>query len=111
MTAQQSDGISIVYVTVSDEAEAKMLAKKAVTARLCACANILSPITSIYEWQGELCESSERLLLMKTRQTQVHALIELIKDLHSYECPCIVSLPLGQSYEPFLSWVAQQTSS
>ena len=110
MPAQEHEGTAIVYVTVADEAEALRLGKKAVEERLCACANILPPITSIYEWKGEICESSERILLMKTRQTQVTKLIELIKQLHSYECPCIVSWPLGESHEPFLAWVAQQTS-
>lgn len=109
MLAQENDGFAVVYVTVTGEAEAKRLGKGAVEARLCACANILPPITSIYEWNGEMCESTERVLLLKTRQAQVTKLIALLKQLHSYECPCIVSWRLGASHEPFLAWVTQQT--
>ena len=74
--------------------------------RLVACGNILPRMNSIYVWEGKLEEASEVVMIAKTTAERVPELIERVKSLHSYSCPCIVSLAVEAGYPPFLEWVA-----
>jgi len=98
-----------VYVTASGQEEARRLGQRAVEARLAACANIFVGVTSIYEWQGQLTESEEVVLWLKTTETHLEPLMQLLEQLHSYDCPCIVSFPIERGHEPYLKWVRAQT--
>jgi periplasmic divalent cation tolerance protein len=100
----------LVYVTYPDRAGAESLGKKAVEARLAACVNLLPGMTSFYEWEGVIAEESETVLLMKTRETRVAALVAWVKLHHPYQCPCIVSWPIALGFDPFLEWIRSQTS-
>jgi periplasmic divalent cation tolerance protein len=98
-----------VYVTARDADEAKMIAKTVVGERLAACANLLGGIESIYWWQGRLCEGREAALVLKTSAERKAELIERIKALHSYDCPCIICLPIADGNRDFLNWIAAET--
>lgn len=98
-----------VYVTAKDETEAKSIAQTVVSERLAACANLLGAIESIYWWQGKVCEDSEVALILKTSAERKPELIERIKQLHSYECPCVVCLPIADGNCDFLNWIAAET--
>lgn len=99
----------LVYVTAKDDAEAKMIARAVVSERLAACANILGGIESIYWWQGKVCDGSEVALILKTSAERQPELIDRIKELHSYECPCVVCLPIADGNRDFLNWIAAET--
>lgn len=99
-----------VYVTTADEAEAKRIAETVVEARLAACANILGAIQSVYRWEGKVCRDGEAALVLKTSNDRKAELIDRIKELHSYECPCVVCLPIADGNPDFLKWIADETS-
>lgn len=99
----------LVYVTARDAAEAKMIARAVVGERLAACANILGGIESVYWWQGKVCDGSEVALILKTTAERQPDLIDRIKELHSYECPCVVCLPIADGNRDFLNWIAAET--
>lgn len=99
----------IVYVTVSTETEAQRIAETVVGERLAACANILPPIRSIYWWEGKLESAGEVAVLLKTRETLADPLIERVRELHSYECPCIVAMPLVAGNPAFVAWIGSET--
>lgn len=99
----------LVYVTAKDADEAKTIAKTVVGERLAACANLLGNIESIYWWQGEVCEDGEVALILKTSAERKPDLIERIKELHSYECPCVICLPIAGGNCDFLNWIAAET--
>ncbi len=99
-----------VYVTTKDADAARAIAKTVVGERLAACANILGAVESIYWWQGELCEGAEVALVLKTSDRCKESLINRIKALHSYDCPCIVCLPIADGNRDFLDWIANETS-
>jgi periplasmic divalent cation tolerance protein len=103
--------VSLVYVTVSNLEEAEKIAKAVVTERLAACANVLGTIGSVYVWQGHLEQGTEVALLLKTREAVVDALIARVTQLHSYECPAILALPVLGGHPEFLKWVCAQTAS
>jgi len=91
--------------------EAKSIAHHLVKSRLAACVNIIPALTSVYEWEGEVCEESECMLLIKTKSALFNEVRDGILEKHSYELPAIVSIPLEQGFEPFLDWIKDQTQA
>jgi len=100
--------VCLVYVTAGSLEEAKDIGRALVTARLAACANIIPHMHSIYEWEGKLQEDTEAILIAKTTESLVGPVVEKVKALHSYTCPCVVSLPVSDGNREFLDWVAAQ---
>ncbi|XDD54842.1 divalent-cation tolerance protein CutA [Leptospira sp. WS4.C2] len=96
---------STVYVTFSSEEEAKKIAKIVVTERLAACANIIKGMDSIYIWKEVLEESTEVVCLFKTTREKSELLMQRIKEIHSYETPCIVLWPIVSGNPDYLDWV------
>lgn len=99
----------LVYVTARDRAEAEALARRAVETRLAACANIVGEIRSFYWWDGAVQDDSECALVLKTRKDLFERLKDEIVAAHSYECPCVVALPLVAGSAPYLAWLGEQT--
>jgi periplasmic divalent cation tolerance protein len=79
-----------------------------VVARLAACVNILDNMNSFYMWQGEVQDDTEVVIIAKTTEDRVPALIEKVTALHSYDCPCIVAIPVSGGNQAFLDWVAAE---
>ena len=102
--------INFVYMTAGSKDEATKIAKELVTARLAACVNILDNMNSFYLWQGEIQEDTEVVMIAKTTEDCLPQLIEKVESMHSYDCPCIVSLPVSGGYQPFLDWIAGNSS-
>lgn len=98
-----------VYITAPNKAAAQEIGRALVDARLAACANIFDGMTSIYRWQGRVQEDSEAVLIAKTRDSLVPALTEKVQALHSYDCPCVVALPVVGGSQAFLDWIAAET--
>lgn len=88
--------LRLVYITTADSNEARSIGKTLVRERLAACVNILDGMESIYWWEGEVREDNECVLLAKTPYHNVSKLTRRVKDLHSYDCPCIISLQLSE---------------
>lgn len=101
--------ISIIYVTTKDKAEAVKIAKALLAKKLIACANILDGSTSIYEWNGEPCEESEAVMILKTKDKLFEAVRDEVLLLHSYENPAVIKLRADDVSEKFASWVKAQT--
>ena len=97
-----------IYVTAGNENEATSIARTVVEERLAACANLLGPIQSIYWWNG-LCSGNEVALVLKTSGACKDELVERVKQLHAYDCPCIVCLPIVGGNPAFLDWLAAET--
>jgi len=100
----------LVYVTAPSLAEAESLARLAVEGRLAACANILPAMRSLYWWQGRLEAADEAVLLLKTTEALVPALTKALTEAHSYDCPCVVALPIASGNPDFLRWIEAETA-
>lgn len=99
-----------VYITCEDREEALRVGRKLVEERLAACANIINSMTSLYWWQGEIVEDEESILVVKSRASHEQQLIEAVKSCHSYEIPCIVSLPILSGNPDYLTWLETETN-
>lgn len=100
-----------VYITAPDGTSARNMAKTLVSERLCACANILDGMESFYWWDGEVQNGRESVIICKCPEDAYGALERRVKELHPYETPCIVALPLTRAHAPFMQWIAEQTRS
>jgi len=100
----------VVFITCGSEEEASKIAHALVDERLAACANMISPIRSIYRWQGKICDEREWLLVVKTRETRFQDLEKRVKSLHSYQVPEIISLPILAGSSSYLSWLEESTA-
>ncbi|MFK7823177.1 MAG: divalent-cation tolerance protein CutA [Oligoflexales bacterium] len=100
----------LIYITCKDASEAKLIARNLVQEKLIACANILGPINSVYEWDGNICEEEEYVVLLKTCQSKYDTTVSEIKNLHSYDIPCIIQLPIERGNESYLNWITKQVS-
>jgi periplasmic divalent cation tolerance protein len=100
---------NIIYITAGSMDEAKVIGRELVSTRLAACVNIIDGITSLYWWEGEIQEDREVTIIAKTKESLVLELIERVKSIHSYDCPCIVSLPIEDGNKPFLDWIKEET--
>jgi len=97
-----------IYITTKDEGEARRIGKTLVEEKLAACVNT-HPIKSIYRWGGGIEEEEETALLVKTKAELADEVIEKVKELHSYEVPCIVSLPIEKGNPAYLEWIKKST--
>ena len=98
----------LIYMTAGSADEARMIGETLVAERLAACVNLIDGMTSIYHWQGDLQRDTETVLIAKTREDRVAALTERVKTLHSYDCPCVVALPVDDGNPQFLRWIDEQ---
>ncbi len=100
----------LLYMTAGNREEALALARMLVGERLAACANVLGGATSVYRWQGEVQEEGEVVLVAKTVERQVDAVVRRVRGMHSYDSPCIVALPISGGDPDFLAWVREEVS-
>ena len=107
---KSSEKLCWVYMTAGSFEEAKSIGQILVGQNLAACVNLLENITSIYNWEDKMEESQEVIMIAKTRKTLMPKLIEIVNSIHSYDCPCILELPVQSGNPDFLSWIESQTA-
>ena len=100
--------VALVYTVFGSREAALQVARQLVEERLAACANILGEATSLYEWNGVLEESVEAPVLFKTTPSRRDALMARIAELHEYEVPAILALPVEAAGSAFARWVGDQ---
>ena len=101
--------LSVVLMTAPDPETARRLATALVEARLIACANVISGVTSVYRWQGAVQVEGEVLVVMKTRAALVPRLAERAAALHPYEVPEVIALPVTDALPAYFRWVLDET--
>jgi periplasmic divalent cation tolerance protein len=95
----------VVFCSCADEQEALRVAKVLVEERLAACVNVLPRAQSVYRWEGEIKVESEYLLLIKTTEERFSSLRDRITELHSYEIPEILAIPVWGGSDKYLAWI------
>ena len=98
----------LVYVTAKDAAEARNIGSFLVRSKLVACVNILDHMNSMYYWQETFQDDHEAVLMAKTTEDLAGKVIEAVRTRHSYECPCIVTLPINGGNPDFIQWIKDQ---
>jgi periplasmic divalent cation tolerance protein len=99
-----SDQYYLVWVSAASEAEAIAIAQALVESKLAACASI-TPMTSVYTWKSQLCQTQEWQLLIKTKRLCFEALRQRVTELHSYDVPEIIATPIEAGSTAYLGWI------
>lgn len=100
---------SVVFTTLRSRADAELLVRRLVTDRVVACGTIVENALSIYEWQGKLEETTEILVMLKTRKDLWDRLQSLVHELHPYDVPELLAIPITEGLPTYLGWLAEQT--
>ncbi len=99
----------LVYMTAGDEDEARRIGRALIEGRLAAGVNIIPGVRSVYRWRGEVRDAREVVVIAKTREALVDAVVARVKELHSYDCPCVVTLPITAGNPAYLEWIETET--
>ncbi|KAL4218718.1 hypothetical protein ACF0H5_021306 [Mactra antiquata] len=102
---------SMAFVTVPDMTVGKKLAHGIVQQRLAACVNIIPSVTSVYEWEGEVNEDPELILMIKTSTEKIPDLSKYVRENHPYDCAEVISSKIDDGNEPYLKWIGDTVNS
>jgi periplasmic divalent cation tolerance protein len=100
----------VLLCTCPDDAVAANLSRQLVAKGLAACINRFGGLTSVYKWDGEMKEGTEVQLVIKTSAQTVDRLIDELQQLHPYELPEIIAVPITAGYGPYLEWIRETTT-
>jgi periplasmic divalent cation tolerance protein len=94
-----------VIMTTPNKEEASKIVRGLLKERLIACANIVGPVSSVFWWQGKIDEENEFLVFMKSHKNLFERLSERVMEIHSYDVPEIIALPIIEGSPPYLDWL------
>ncbi|MHC3129941.1 MAG: divalent-cation tolerance protein CutA [Candidatus Bathyarchaeota archaeon] len=95
----------VVIMTVPNREEAVKIVRTLLEEKLIACANLMDPVSSFFWWQGKIAEEKEVLVIMKSHKTLFKKLSERVTELHSYDVPEILALPIVNGSQAYLDWM------
>lgn len=98
-----------LYIIAPSRDVAEKIARALVEERLAPCVNIIPGARSIYRWKGKVEAASEVVMIAKSRADLFDRLEKRVKELHPYDCPCIVAWPIEKGHQPYLDWIAEET--
>ena len=99
----------VIYCTVPNKKEGKEIAIKLVEKKLVACVNIIDHVESVFSWDGELSEAKEAMLMIKTKKELFDKIQFIISDMHSYNVPEIIAIPIVAAEDTYLKWIEHET--
>ena len=99
----------LVLVTCASREQADEIAGCLVRERLAACVNVVGPIRSVYRWKGAVEDQAEHLLMVKTRAELFEKLAARVRELHSYEVPEVIAVPIVSGLPEYLAWIERET--
>ena len=97
-----------VFITINDRVKAKEIAETLLNKKLAACVQISGPATSLYRWEGRIVEDEEWLLIAKSDKKHYSELEREIKQIHVYEVPEILAVPVEMGNDDYLSWLSRE---
>lgn len=102
--------VRVVLMTAPNQESGEFLARELVSERLAACGNVIPGIVSVYWWEGEIEEDDEVLVVLKTAQERVEALVERARALHPYDVPEVLALPVTAGNREYGGWVVRESA-
>jgi len=95
----------VLLVTVANDEEARTIGELLLNKRKIACVNMVPKINSLFWWNGKIESEEERLLIIKSKESLIPEIVELVKSIHSYDVPEIIALPIIGGNEDYLQWI------
>ncbi len=97
-----------VYITVSSLKEAESISQTIIRERLAACTNIIENMSALFWWENAVQKEQEVILIAKTTAGAFPRLSSRVRELHSYDCPCIIALPIAMGNPDYLAWIDEE---
>lgn len=101
------ENLRVVFIT-APPSKAEVMARSLVEKRLCACANVIAAVKSFYYWKDELQNEVESLIIVKTTHQRIDDLINYVKQVHPYETPEIITVPVAEGLPDYVNWVIEE---
>lgn len=101
-------GEIVIFITTSSAEEAQSIAELLLNQRKVACVNIVPSVDSLFWWQGKLDSAGENLLIIKTKASLLDEIVYIVKEVHSYDVPEIIALPIIGGNEDYLKWIGDE---
>jgi len=101
----------VVLTTAGSEEEARKIADALIERRLAACVNVVGGVTSVYRWEGTIQRDPEVLMIIKSTEARLEALKNRVAELHSYQVPEIIAVPVSEGWPAYLDWVRKETGA
>ena len=98
----------VVLITVGTEEEAQRIARALLEQRKAACVNIIPGVSSLFWWKGELDSAQESLLVVKTKKSVLNEVTRLVKEIHSYDIPEVIAVPIVGGNQDYLEWIGEE---
>jgi periplasmic divalent cation tolerance protein len=99
----------LVLTTLPGDADAPAFGRSLVEDRLVACANLMAPMESVYRWEGQVVQETERQVILKTSRDRLSALWDRVRELHPYEVPEFIVLTIADGNDAYLRWIGDST--
>lgn len=99
-----------ITTTTATRDDAERIASELIARRLAGCVQVSGPIRSIYRWQGAVETAEEWLCTIKTTEERMNAVLNCVKELHTYEVPEVIAIPIVGGNEAYLRWLAEQVA-
>ncbi len=100
----------VIYITTGTDEEAQKVAEELLKQRKAACVSILPGVSSIFWWQDKLDSAQEILLIVKTKASLVNEIVRLVTEIHSYDVPEIIALPIMGGNRDYLEWIGKEVT-
>ncbi|MDD5605463.1 MAG: divalent-cation tolerance protein CutA [Dehalococcoidales bacterium] len=100
-----SNGFAVILITTSQDEESQLIARVLLEQKIAACVNIIPQINSLFWWKQSIDQEKESMLIVKTRVKLIDEVVRLIKEVHSYEVPEIIALPIIGGNCDYLEWI------
>ncbi len=98
----------VLFITTANTEEAQRIAKVLLNERKAACVNIVPEISSLFWWQDKLDSAQESLLIIKTKASVLNEIVRLVREIHSYDIPEIIALPIIGGNQDYLEWMGKE---
>ena len=98
----------VIFITTATTEEAQRISKALLEQRKVACVNIVPRVSSFFWWQDKIDSAQESLLIVKTKASQLNELVRLVKELHSYDVPEIIAMPIVGGNQDYLEWIGNE---
>ena len=98
----------VLFITTPTTEEAQRISRALLEQRKVACVNIVPRVSSLFWWQGKIDSARESLLIVKTTASQLNELVTLVKEIHSYDVPEIVAMPIVGGNQEYLEWIGKE---
>ncbi len=98
----------VVFITAGSKEEAARIADELVKRKLAACVNIVGEVKSVFSWKGRIEKENETLLIIKSKRSVFGKLVKQVKEIHKYEVPEIIALPIVDGSGDYLDWMDKE---